>query len=313
MTTRQSAPESPPRSEDASNEPTLSRRALLGGSTAVLAGLAGCTGPNAEVVVGKDDESRSTYDVSSGSLRVDVEYGHVTVTETDGDAVSVRTKKSGSLLASLSAVDIASRRDGDTVVVEGSYESGGFLSSAPSVDVRIDVPSGVAVEEMSVTNGDAVVDGASIASGLTVRTENGDAVAKRVDDDVGAETTNGDAVVERVAGFVTARSENGDATIRRCDGVDGAETTNGDVTAEVPAIREETTLSSVNGDVTARLGDELDATVVAVTENGDVSASDSSLSTETNTDAYVEGTVGDGTDELRVETTNGDVTVTDLA
>jgi len=313
MSNQRAFPDDPvPPGADPGSDPSVPRRAVLGGSVALLASLAGCSGDDA-VVVGKRDESTATYDLQSGTVRVDAESGDVTVRPGGDDEVRVTTTKSGSIFASMDATTVTSTLEDDTVVVETTTEPAGWFSPHPDVDVDVDVPSGVAVASVAVENGDAVVDGAPVRQEATVESRNGDAVVRDVEGDVSAETVNGDAAAESVDGFAAARSENGDATIRECAGVDGAATRNGDATAEVTSLRGDATIRSQNGDVDARLAPDLDARVVAQTDNGDVELSDAPLSAETDTEEYVEGTMGDGTHELRLTTQNGDVTVSRLS
>jgi len=301
-----------PAAPAADASPSVRRRAVLGGSVALLASLAGCSGGDA-VVVGKRDESSATYDLQSGTVRVNAESGDVTLRPGEGDQVRVNTTKSGSIFASLDATTVSSRLEGDAVVVETTTEAGGWFSPHPDVSVDVDVPAGVSVESLTVENGDAVVDGVPVQSEMTVESGNGDAVVRGVESDVAAETVNGNATVESVDGFASARSENGDATVRECAGVDGARTHNGDATAEVTALRADATIRSHNGDVDAYLAPDLDARVIAQTENGDVELADAPLSPETDTEEYVEGTMGEGTHELHLRTHNGDVNVSRLS
>lgn len=314
MSNDQSAPMVPSDGPtEAANRLTMTRRAVLGGSAAGLAALAGCTGTGGDVVLGKRDQSESTHELTAGSVTVDAEYGSVAVRQTDRDDVRVRATKSGSLLASLSAVSVSSRLEGDTVVVETTREGDGFLATAPNVDVRVDVPSGVDVASMAVENGDAIVDGVGLQAAPVVETRNGDAVARNVEGEVTVVTRNGDAVAEAVDGFATARSRNGDAIVRDCAGIDGAETTNGDAVVDVTGLRADTTVRSENGDVVASLAMDLDAAVTARSENGDVTVQGTTMDVGTETESYVEGTVGAGTHALRLLTTNGDVSISALA
>ncbi len=303
------SPTEPSGDEDGATDDSgsLSRRALLGGSAAAAASLAGCIG-DADVVMGKRDESESTYDLPSGSLRIDAERGEFQVRPATDDAVRVRTVKSGSLLSSLSAVSVSSERDGDAVVVRSTADDAGFFGG-PDVKVTVEIPSGVRVESASVDAGGVLVEDVSVESGVSLNAENGGAVVRRVDGDVTVTAGNGGAVAEDVSGFVTARSENGGTVIKGCDGVDAASTGNGGVEVDVSALRGDTRLSAGNGGVEAALSPDLDARVVASTENGGVDLEGAPLDTSTVTGSYVEGTIGDGTHTLRVETTNGGVSL----
>ena len=293
-----------PSTDDAG--PSLTRRALLGGGAAALAATAGCAG-DADVVVGKHDESESTYDLAEGSLRVDAEYGDVSVEPASDETVRVRVVESGSVFASLADVTVDVAREGDTVTVESTGSVDGFLASAPDVDIRVELPAGVAVESATLANGALTVEEVAVPSGTTLRTRNGDATVRNVDADLAVQTTNGDVLAEGVAGYVTGESRNGDVQLQDCDGVDGAATTNGDVTAEVAAVRGDTNIESVNGDVTADVSPSLDATVVARSDNGDASVGDLPLTLDADSESYVEGTLDGGSHDLRCVTTNGDV------
>lgn len=298
-------------SPDATRRVSHSRRALLGASATALASLAGCTGTDG-IVVGKRDESESTLDVSSGTIRVDADRGGVSVRRGAEDVVRVHVEKSGSLVSSLSSVTVSTRREGDTAIVEVTDDSDGVFDLPPDLTVRIDVPRDVAIESVRLENGIARVDGVS-ADGATIRTRNGAVHATELDGDVHVTTGNGSVTVERVAGFVTARSDNGSVTIRDCDGVDGASTQNGAIAADVSAIRDDTTIESDTGAIEAALAPDLDAHVVATSKHGRVQAAGVLVDPSVNTQTAVEGQLGEGAHDLELSTTNGSISITSLS
>lgn len=293
--------------------PSVSRRAFLVGSTTALATLSGCIGGDGGFIAAKRDESESIIDLSSGTIRVDAEGGHVTVREGTDDVIHVRVEKSGSLLSALSSTTVSSRREGDTALVESSVDGGGWFDFPLGLEITIDIPPGVAIESMRTKNGIARAEGVSAVEGATIQSENGNAIAKRLDGDIEVVTKNGRAVAEQVAGFVTARSETGTVTIRDCDGVDGASTETGTVSADVAAIRSDTTISSETGTVEAALASDLDAHVIAKAQIGTVEVGDALADLETNTQTYVEGVLGDGTHDLTLSTETGTVELSRLS
>lgn len=110
-----------------------------------------------------------------------------------------------------------------------------------------------------------------------------------------------------VDGFISLASASGAISARGVAGLDGAETTNGDVTVEIPAIDGDVSVSSMNGDVIAALAPDLDATVVASASNGNLSTDELPLDAGDRGKTSLRGTLGDGTHELAIETTNGNV------
>jgi len=105
-----------------------------------------------------------------------------------------------------------------------------------------------------------------------------------------AETTNGDIETRNVTDDVDAETTNGDIDVSLTDG-------DGDLTAE-----------STNGEITVRAPDSLDATVSVSTTNGDISI-DGFGNSSTPGDDSLEMTLGEGIRRIRLETTNGDVTL----
>ena len=145
-------------------------------------------------------------------------------------------------------------------------------------------------------------------------TGDGDVVTTDVTGDLDASTGDGDVTVERTDGAVTARTGDGDLVVRGPGSVGDLRTGDGDLTAEMPAVDGSATIVSDDGDVTLSLGDALDATIDATTGDGEVSATAAGFgSVGTVTETHVVGTVGDGTNELRVHAGDGDVTLARLS
>ncbi|WP_135828069.1 DUF4097 domain-containing protein [Halorussus halobius] len=270
------------------------RRFLALGGTAALAGLAGCTG--ATPFVGKRVENAETYDADAvDAVAVDGQNGDVTVRPADGEQVRVETvTQSGSVFGDLDDVSVDVATDGGELRVETRQTGdGSFFGGVPSVDVTVDLPIDVDLGELRTENGSVDVRG--VATDATLVSENGSTTARNVD------------------GFVAAETENGSATVRGVSGVDGVATENGSVEVDVSDVRGETVVESENGSVTAAVSPDLDADVVALTDNGSVEVDLPGLESSVRSDTRVEGQLGDGGPELRFVTENGGVTVSELA
>lgn len=263
------------------------------GAAAALTGLSGCSG--ATPLVGKRLEDSRTYAASSvDTVAVDGRNGEVTVRPTNGKQVRVKTvKKAGSVFADLDDASVETTTEGGELrVVTRKSGDGSWLAGVPSVDVTVGLPSSVGLGEL--------------------RTENGTIDVRGVETDVTLVTENGSLEVRDVDGFVSAETENGSVTVRDVAGIDGVQTENGSVKADVPAIRGVTTLESENGNVTAAVSPDVDAQVVATTEFGHLEFDLPNFEATTRNRRRVEGTLGDGGPELRFETENGSVSVSEL-
>ncbi|UPV74887.1 DUF4097 domain-containing protein [Halorussus limi] len=270
------------------------RRRLLGlGATGALAALSGCSG--ATPFVGKRLEDARTFDAGSvDTVTVNGQNGEVRVRPTDADRVRVETvKQSGSVFADLSDVRVEmSVESGELAVKTRRTGDGSWLGGPPSVKIRVELPSSVGLGRLRTENG--TVDVRGVATDATLVTENGRVEAHDID------------------GFVSAESENGSVAIRGVSGVGDVRTENGSVQLDVPAIRGATTVESENGSVDAAVASDLNATLSARTDNGDLDVRLPNFEADVRSEHLVEGTLGDGGPELRFATENGSVELSEL-
>lgn len=182
-----------------------------------------------------------------------------------------------------------------------------------AVDARVTAPSEDRLDDVTVTTSevegalavdvDVEGDTSGVSVDLDVEVPDGTAMAV-------VQTENGDVDVSGVAGVEAARSSNGDVTVREAGPVESVSTENGDVGADVPApLAGDVLLRTENGDVDAALSPAIDAVVNAQTQNGDVEVEDLDLQNGSEGDTHVTGTLGDGTHDVTIGATNGDVVV----
>lgn len=268
--------------------PTPTRRRLLGACTVGLSVVsAGCAG-----AMSFGDE-RTGFDrelsTDAGRVTVETDNGDARVRRTDADAVQVRgTKETGSAFTDLDDLTVETTRDGDHLRISADASGDSFLDlGGGSISLDVGVPENIAVKAVSARNG--YVTATDVAGDARLESANGEATARDVD------------------GFVSLASASGAISARGVAGLDGAETTNGDVTVEIPAIDGDVSVSSMNGDVIAALAPDLDATVVASASNGNLNTDELPLDAGDRGKTSLRGTLGDGTHELAIETTNGNV------
>jgi hypothetical protein len=268
---------------------SISRRRVLAGSgVGVLVSLAGCLATGR----GETETVTETYepdDVDAVSLST--EHGSVTVAGAGGDAIEVHGHKAAPTEDTLESITMATGRDGGHLNVDARRgEVPPFLFGPdPKLDLEATVPDGTRVARAATVNGD--INARDVTGELEADTTNGDIDVRAVDGRLVAENTNGSVQVADVSGDVRAETTNGgiDVTLAGSGG--------GDLVAE-----------STNGEVTVRAPPSLDATISVSTTNGATAVEGFDGGT-TGSDDSLELTLGDGTRRIRVETTNGDVTV----
>ncbi|WP_408959018.1 DUF4097 family beta strand repeat-containing protein [Natrinema sp. 74] len=262
------------------------RRLLTGGCLGVIGSLAGClaTGRGATETVTK---TYGTDDLEALSLVA--ENGSVTVEGRQRDGIEIRGRKAAPTEDALESLTLETDRSDGRLTVKTNRDETPFLIGPDSkLDLEAAVPAGIRLARAKTTNGD-----------IEVRDVAGELVA---------DTTNGRIDVEGVDGGFVADSTNGTIHAAEVSGDVRAETTNGTIDATLAADGGDLTVDSTNGDVTVRAPPSLDATVTVSTTNGDVSIAGFDGS-DVSSEGDVETTLGDGTRTVRIETTNGSVTV----
>ena len=297
--------------DDSTDERTLSRRRLLGAAAAVAgaAGLAGCSTPLVQVRTATATVERE-YDTHAISrVRVDTE-DDVSVEPADGEHVRVRGHKRAHGNTELDELPIRSRVNGDTLRL-ASRKPDVVGIGGGSVDLEVFVPESIEVDRVRTDDGSVSLRG--VSGDATAETDDGDIAASDVAGDLDASTDDGDVIVERANGVVTARTDDGDIVVRAPNAVGDLRTDDGDLVAEVPSVDGSVGIRSSDGDVTVALGKSLDATIEVTTGDGSITAVAGVDAIETVTETRVAGEIGDGTNELRVHTDDGDLTLTTLS
>lgn len=297
---------------DGSTLPGLHRRGLLGAVAAAgTASLAGCSGAFVQVRTATDTAERAFDAGDVARIRVEDATDDVTLEHADGDTIRVRARKRARGSTDLGELSLQSRVEDDTLHL-GTRTPDVVGIGGGTVDLEVAVPGSVAVDRVRTDDGSVTLR--DVSGDATVETGDGDVVTTDVTGDLDASTGDGDVTVERTDGAVTARTGDGDLVVRGPGSVGDLRTGDGDLTAEMPAVDGSATIGSDDGDVTLSLGDALDATIDATTGDGEVSATAAGFgSVGTVTETHVVGTVGDGTNELRVHAGDGDVTLARLS
>ena len=259
---------------------TPTRRSVCGALAAAV-GLAGCAGRGRLSGDGRQTErTEETLPVDGATgLTVAAAAGETTVVAEDRETLAVRATKRAPE-GRLDEFSVAVARDGGRIRVQSRRPDGG----RGRIDLDVRVPASLPVERAETAAGPLRVDG--------------------VAGDPRVESAAGEVTVTDVPGFVTVETAAGGVTVREVGGVDGITTAAGDVDAEVPAVRDDTALSTAAGRLSVALAADLDARVTAEATLGSVSVDGLPL---TDDGDGVSGQLGGGTHRLTVETSAGEI------
>jgi hypothetical protein len=215
--------------------------------------------------------------------------GTVRVSTWTRDEVEIAAKKIAARRESdLDRVKIEVGGSADAVRVDTVYER--YRNLRVKVNYEVQIPEGCRVELVRTTNGDVELTGRF--------------------DEVKASSTNGDIRLENAAVRADLSTTNG--TIRALDlsGEITADTTNGGIILEFRELKADVRAGTTNGSIRIRLPEEINARLSARTTNGRITTDIPITFTGTvSSRRRLEGTLGKGGPEVRLQTTNGSITI----
>jgi DUF4097 and DUF4098 domain-containing protein YvlB len=176
-------------------------------------------------------------------------------------------------------------QDGDVITVNAEIE--GSWSNVRT-NLTITVPTKTDVE-LETSNGSVELEGVEGSGSL--------------------ETSNGKIALENAKGDFRLRSSNGKLEMQDVTGEVDADTSNGSISynGEITAGGDNRLISS-NGSIDVVLQGTPSVSLDASTSNGNIDC-DLEISATTTGDKHLVGTIGDGEADLRIQTSNGDVSI----
>jgi len=255
------------------------RRGARAATAAVLAVFLGaCNLDISNRAQARDHWQRSYPLASGGSFEVKNTNGRITITPSDGKTIEVDAER----------------------IVGASSDEAAKAALAQMKIVETIEPARVAL--------DATPSG----MGLTLN------LSRRVDftiklpawANVTLRSTNGDISVERIAGNFTADTTNGRIRASGLEGGATVEATNGAITLEFAKLGDQgVRVETTNGAITVLVPRDANGRLTARVTNGSIDTGDLPLKVIEQSRRRLDATLGTGGPELRLETTNGLVSV----
>lgn len=156
------------------------------------------------------------------------------------------------------------------------------------------------------------IDSTSSGAGLSWR------YSRRVDYDIRMprtgqltiKNTNGEIRVKSIAGFVKVETVNGDIEISGLERGADVSAVNGRVQLELTAVGEDgVRCKTTNGQIVVTVPSSAKATFAARVTNGIVHTENLTIQTSESSHRRLDGTIGGGGPEIRLDTTNGEVRI----
>ncbi|MDD1677491.1 MAG: DUF4097 domain-containing protein [Methanomicrobiales archaeon] len=228
------------------------------------------------------------------------EYSHVEVQNMNGKTTVTGDSGSSVLLHAVKRTRFGAA-ELERVRIDGSVRDGTLVLqtvgtdlpfSGVSVDVDVQVPASVLVGSVSSSNGEVSI--------------------RDVTGDVDAGSANGAITLVNIAGYVRVTGSNGAIDVRNVTGIRGITTSNGAVVAELRNIRSDIAISTANGEIRLAVATDLNATLIATTANGAVTAEGIPMNTTIRERTRIEGVLGDGSYRVTVSTQNGNIAILPL-
>ncbi|AGN01430.1 hypothetical protein L593_07425 [Salinarchaeum sp. Harcht-Bsk1] len=287
---------------------TTRRRALAGACSAALAAVAGCS------LVDRDEQATVSQSVDASdvdSVAVDSDTGDLAVRGHDGDEIRIHGEKVAASEDGIDALSVTQRRDGDRLVIGTELgdapELTGWLRT-PTLDLRIEVPAGVALDRATTETGDLDVE--DVTGSVLASADVGDVYVANVDGAVDARNGTGDVTVRDVTGPIAARTDTGDVS---ADGeIERLATETGAVRATVRGLAGEPEIRGTAGDVSLAIARSLDVTISASVDAGEVTVHGDGLDTVREAADSTRIVLGDGSRRLEVDVDTGDCSITTL-
>lgn len=144
---------------------------------------------------------------------------------------------------------------------------------------------------------------------VDLKTSNGKISADGHLQNLKLETSNGEIIISNTAGSADLSTSNGAITVNRHSGDIEGKTSNGDIDADVimPVRDGICRFASSNGKITLAIPDSVETKIWLETSNGKITVSDFDLGDYNQDPDIFESAMGDGSGDLKLTTSNGNV------
>jgi len=240
--------------------------------------------------------------------------GGISIFSHDADTISLQIiKKTNEQWgeSEFEKVNVEIQDSGDDFIIETKHV---VQSAHVSVSFIIKVPDYIKIDTVDAINGFIVVS--NIQSDLIqLSCSNGGITASDIIGNIIISAENGPIKATHIDGFVEAHTENAGITIRDVKGVANLSTSNGAINAEISDFNDDISITTSNAEIIIHFDTELNANIEAMTKfEGKIFWRDIAdyLYMQEEEDMYIRGILGDGGDDIFIETSYASVILNEL-
>jgi DUF4097 and DUF4098 domain-containing protein YvlB len=179
-----------------------------------------------------------------------------------------------------------------------------------SVSFIIKVPEFITIDSVQTSNGPIDISGIE-GDSISLLGSNGPITASDINGDIQASTSNGPITLNKINGYVETSSSNGQITINGAKGVNDLSTSNGPISVEILDFQKDIDIITSNGPITVHLNTELNANIELKTSpvSGKIVLHDFADYLDINwlDSNHIKGTLGNGGNNIYIETSNGSI------
>lgn len=293
------------------DSPITRRRLLVGGTSGIVATLAGCTSMTPFVGQRLTSEFTVTPD-DAESFAVYGDVGSITIRGEDRTDVAVdAVKQSSSLETDLEELDVTAVLEDGVLEIHAEYqEELGWMESPPTVDLDIAIPTSLPVGRVDSSVGG--IDIRNVQGEMDVISTTGRIEITDITGSVSARSTTGRIDIHSVTGAVNATATTGRIAISDVGETGAVSTSTGRVDVEIPAIAGDTRITTQTGRISAAISVDIDADIWASTSTGRITYEDLPLQDVQDGSNDLRAQLGAGGTSLEFETSTGRITLSPL-
>ena len=240
--------------------------------------------------------------------------GGISISVHDADTISLKIiKKTKEKWGEneFEKVNVDVQQSGIEFIIETKHM---IQTAQVSVSFIIKIPNYIKIDTVDAVNGPIVVSNIH-GDPILLTCSNGAITASDIIGNIIISAENGPIKATHIDGFVEAHTENAGITIKDAKGVANLSTSNGAINSEISNFNDDISITNSNAEIIIHFDTELNANIEAKTKfQGNIYWRDIAdyLYLQEEEDMCIRGIIGDGGDDILIETSYASIVLNQL-